>query len=283
MVRPSPSDETWQHQRSEACGVDLERAYKVLVTEKTNTQALIDAVTVVSLCTTNNGTNRAKLTTSVKGVPEAIVSMLSLEPAAIAAAGECIWISSFNSPENYNAFVKAGAVDALSNILTSTKPCEGKSCHHAKMWSAAALQNLAATYCEGGGYCDWEWVARQEGDKIADGQHVRYNVGLSKSAKPKADPTPVREQILNNKALLTYVTQQICDMGSDADFHPADRMWPSRANVPDDIDHPDIAPWAYLGLIKVRETTKASLARILHARNVSSDTLLEHCLRKGEP
>jgi hypothetical protein len=263
MVRPSPSDETLQRQRSEACGADLERAYKVLVTEETNTQALIDAVTVVSLCTTNNDTNRAKLTTSVKGVPEAIVSMLNLEPAAIAAAGECIWISSFNSPENYNAFVKAGAVDALSNILTSTKPCEGNSCHHAKMWSAAALQNLAATYCEGAGYCDWEWVARKEGNAMADGEHDRYDVALSNSAKPMEDPTPLREQILNNKALLTYVTQQICEMAADTDSHPSERQWPSRALVPDDIDHPDVTPWAYMGLIKVRETTKAPLARTL--------------------
>jgi hypothetical protein len=250
LVRPSPTDETWANQRTEACGADLERAYNVLVTEKKDSQALIDAVTVVSLCTTNNTANRAKLTTK-SGVPVAIVGMLKLDPPAIAAAGECIWISSFNSPENYEAFVKAGAVDALSGILTSTTPCEGKSCHHAKMWSAAALQNLAATYCEGGGYCDWEWVTRQEGEKHADGEEVYYDVKLSESAKPKYDPTPVRELLLNNKELLKVITEEICELGADVDTHPSERMWPSRANVPGDIDHPDIVPWAYIGLIKV--------------------------------
>jgi hypothetical protein len=250
LVRPAPSDETWANQRTEACGADLDRAYNVLVTEKKDTQALIDAVTVVSLCTTNNNANRAKLTTKA-GVPEAIVGMLKLDPTAVAAAGECIWISSFNSPENYQAFVDAGAVEALSGILTSTAPCDATSCYHAKMWSAAALQNLAATYCEDGGYCDWEWVTRQEGEKRADGEEVYHGVKLSEGAKPKHDPTLVRELLLNNKKLLEVISSEICELASDADAHPSERMWPSRANVPDDIDHPDIVAWAYLGLIKV--------------------------------
>jgi hypothetical protein len=259
-VRPSPTHETWVNQRTEACRADLERAYNVLVTEKKDTQALVDAVTVVSLCTTNNNANRAKLTTK-SGMPEAIVRMLKLDPPAIAAAGECIWISSFNSPENYEAFVKAGAVDALSGILTSTTPCEGKSCHHAKMWSAAALQNLAATYCEDGGYCNWEWVTRQEGGKRSDGEEAYYDVKLSEGAEPKYDPTPVRELLLNNKKLLEIISDEICELGGYVDSHPSERMWPSRANVPEDIDHADIVPWAYIGLIKVRSTM---VARISH-------------------
>jgi len=233
LVRPSPSDSTAERQDTEACGADLQRAYKVLTTEKKDSKALVDAANVVSLCTTDNPKNRAKLTT-VKGVPEALVAMLKSSPASVAAAGECIWISSFNSPENFKAFTKAGVVDALSAVLTSTEPCTDESCHHAKMWSAAALQNLAATYCEGGhGYCNYEWDAEEKG---SDGADVAYNVVMAKSSTPKADPTAVRVQLLENKALLEALSKGVCDHVDDVEEHPTERMWPSRANVPGDIN-----------------------------------------------
>lgn len=232
LVRPSPSDSTKERQHSEACGADLERAYKVLTTEKKESKALVDAANVVSLCTTDNPKNRAKLT-STKGVPDALVTMIkSGDAASVAAAGECIWISSFNSVDNYNAFVKAGAIDALSNVLTSTATCEGESCFHAKMWCAAALQNLAAQYCESGhGYCDYQW----EGEE-ADGDEVPYTVVIAETTKPKGDPTPVRKQLLENKALLEELEQGVCLHVDEMEVHPGERTWPSRANVPDDIN-----------------------------------------------
>ena len=257
LVRPSPSDSTMERQHSEACEADLQRAYKVLTTEKKDSKALVDAAEVVSLCTTNNPKNRAKLTT-VKGVPEALVAMLKRDPASTAAAAECIWISSFNSPENYKAFTKAGAVDALAQVLTSIEPCTDKSCYHAEMWSAAALQNLAATYCEGGhGYCDWEWATGDNGD----GSEVAYEVVLSKSSTPKEDPSPVREQLLKNNALIDALSKGICGQVKDMEEHPTERTWPSRAKVPNDINTPHIVPWAYMGLVKNLAFAKGSFEK----------------------
>ena len=233
LVRPAPSDSTVERQHSEACGADLERAYKVLTTEK-DSKLLIDAANVVALCTTNNPKNRAKLTTS-KGVPEALVAMVkSGDPASIAAAGECIWISSFNSPENFQALTKAGAVDALATVLTSDQPCTD-NCHHAKMWSAAALQNLAATYCtgdpHGSPYCEYEWVTGDE--TTGDGVDFPYKVVMTKTSKPKVDPTPVRKQLLGNEKLIEVLSKGICNHLESIEDHPEERIWPSRAEVPD--------------------------------------------------
>jgi hypothetical protein len=232
LVRPSPSDSTAERQHSEACGEDLERAYKVLTTEK-DSKLLIDAANVVALCTTNNPKNRAKLTTS-KGVPEALVAMVKTgDPASIAAAGECIWISSFNSPENFQALTNAGAVHALTSVLTSDQPCTDK-CHHAKMWSAAALQNLAATYCtgdpHGSPYCEYEWI---QAENKSDGANSPYKVVMSMRSKPKVDPTPVRTQLLGNENLIQVLSKGICEHLDEIENHPEERVWPSRAQVPD--------------------------------------------------
>jgi hypothetical protein len=42
----------------------------------------------------------------------------------------------------------------------------------------------------------------------------------------------------------------VCDHVDDIEVPPNQRVWPSRANVPTDINSSDIIPWAYMGLIK---------------------------------
>lgn len=251
LVRPGPSDETWERQDGDACGLYLEQAHQILVKPRIPEHARTDAVKVITLCTTDRPKHRAKLTT-VDGVPAALVSLLA--PSSLysskAAAAECIWISSFSSKANHDTFVDAGAVERLSDVITnhrctslSTKE-EATQCYLAQMWAAAALQNLAAAYCDtkDWGGCTWEWT-----DKTKNGRH---EIAIEKGMKVKFDPEPLRLSMIRNTKLLETLTTIICDNVKELDKAPSQRTWPSRAKVTQLELTPSVAAWGAIGAVR---------------------------------
>lgn len=284
LVRPSPSDETWARQKSDACGLYLEQAYQILARRvPPNENIMTAAVQVITLCTTDRPKHRAKLTTVTEGVPAAIVSLLSSSSssyASKAAAAECIWISSFASEPNHQALVKAGAVERLSDIITDND-CnklsvkEAPQCHLAQMWAAAASQNMAATYCRSdSGRCDWEWTDT----KTKDGRHE-----IVVADKVSYDPEDVRKSLIHNMQLLKALTQSICANVAELDKAPRERTWPSRAKVTKlDKVTPSVAAWGAIGAIRnlalspeFYEKIPADLLKCLCAHAVRSPDWLE--------
>lgn len=249
IVRPSPSDETWNRQESDACGMYLEQAYSVLNRQRsTNENDLRNAVEVITLCTTDRPKNRAKLSTAGnEGVPAGVVSLLepTFSYTTNAAAAECIWISSFASKPNHDAFVTAGAVERLSSIITndcSTKGKEATSCFLAQMWAGAALQNLAAAYCTGSsGRCKWEWKREETNGRHEveiTTKHVEYN------------PEEVRLTMIRNTKLLDALTHIIFNNVPELEKGPSERTWPSRAQVTDVELSPSVATWGAIGTVR---------------------------------
>jgi hypothetical protein len=168
----------------------------------------------------------------------------------MAAAAECIWISSFSSKENHDAFVDAGAVESLSKVLTehqcssqSTRK-EATQCYLAQMWAAAALQNLAAAYCDtkNWGGCDWEWT-----DTVTDGRH---EIAITDNTKVKFNPEAVRVSMIRNTKLLEVLEKVICANVKELDKAPSERTWPSRAKVTQVELTPSVATWGAIGAVR---------------------------------
>ncbi len=59
LVKPGPSDKTWERQTSDACGSYLDQAYQILATSKSE-HIKTEAVQVITLCTTDRPKNRAR-------------------------------------------------------------------------------------------------------------------------------------------------------------------------------------------------------------------------------
>ncbi|CAD7955368.1 unnamed protein product [Amoebophrya sp. A120] len=143
---------------------------------------------VIHLLTTNSPENRRALEPLLGYVAHGLTSFgnFTKHSETIATAAEAVWILSFNDKKNqeiltfeYNAIEKLAAV--LDNYFTyydttrdeqdtamanrkEMKPPQinveaAKFAPIAAMWAAAALQNLAASYCSSSSSsrCEWAW------------------------------------------------------------------------------------------------------------------------------
>jgi len=97
---------------------------------------------------------------------------------AAEAAAEAIWLLAFNHAANHRALVEKGALAALGGMLTAKFV---KAPARSTMWAAAALQNLAASYCDGpDGRCGWRreegGALRAEHEVTVDAAFVRLRI-----------------------------------------------------------------------------------------------------------
>ena len=75
---------------------------------------------------------------------------------AAESAAEAIWSLSFSHAHNHAALIDAGAIEALAGMVSARDLLGIRTPPRAAMWAAAALQNLAASYCEtADGRCVW--------------------------------------------------------------------------------------------------------------------------------
>lgn len=191
LIRPHPTEETAAAQK-ETCPFAIS-----FLVETVRSSDVIkvrgEAAEVLALCTTNNPANRADIGLVNDGqVFDAISDLVSSGMAlwestridgklrrsdvvgeeirvgvakAIAQAAEAVWILSYNNEHNQRGFFNAGIVEEL---MTTIKACpvsfnRDGICSETVMWSLAALQNLAASYCDSeDGTCNWEVSVRRD-------------------------------------------------------------------------------------------------------------------------
>lgn len=271
LVRPSPTEATSKTQRK-ICPSVIPSLVKTLVNGSLPLPVRGEAAEVLHLCTTNNPYNRAKVGTTNNGkVFEAIKDLIhtsmktwnstvplvntkrlevyqtmDLVGKTVAQAAEAVWILSFNNEKNQRGFYDAGIVDEL---IMAIKTCPVRfgydgPCSAAVMWSLAALQNMAASYCDSeSGIC--EWKRRKRSNELV------LPKGIQKTNTHNID-RKVRDRILYHikkegfGQLLNYL---LC-AGPVKEPHGENFSWPSKAKVMQSEKRPEIVPWAVAGLIR---------------------------------
>lgn len=191
LIRPSPTKETAEAQ-TELCPFMISSLVET-VKSSTDIKVRGEAAEVLALCTTENPANRADVGLANNGeVFEAISDLFksgrtiwdSTKGAdgkmrlsdkvgerkrgkvtkAFAQAAEAIWILSYNNENNQKGFFNAGIVDVLMGTIKFCPVSFSRDgvCSEAVMWMLAALQNLAASYCDSdNGSCEWEVTERR--------------------------------------------------------------------------------------------------------------------------
>jgi hypothetical protein len=153
--------------------------------------------------------------------------------AAAAVAGESIWILSFNNKHNHEYFVQNGAIPKMARIIETRG---GKNNHYdilSVMWAAAALQNLAASYCHTeSGHCWWEYNDVE-------------NLHLHQRSPLAIDGSEAAEMMVASDEFVQQLNRMVC-RGPMSD---SDALWPSLATIHDTMT-PKLSTWAVTGLLK---------------------------------
>lgn len=195
------------------------------------------AAFVISSCTIDNPRNRHNIGTYNDGSAlQILVEMLEVksgEQSAIdgaALAAEAIWILTFNNANNHHYFLSNDTISSLSDLVKYEN--ESLSTQRLKMWAAAALQNIAASYCETStGHCWWDYYG-------ADGLYLLPESPLRDELGDKA-----REIVMHDTDLVSLFKRGVCK--GPISTHPM----PSKATNTDNLPT-QIVTWAYVGVIK---------------------------------
>jgi hypothetical protein len=196
---------------------------------------------------------------------------------ASAMASHLIYIASFANAANHALFYEAGAVPALAAIVKHSdnhpnhnqgnvggahgKKATGVAVTTVRpvqiMWAAAALQNLAASYCAtpDDGRCYWDWPTTE------DGIYTAAPIQITKDSLPLVtDGSRVRTDMLQDAELVERLVSLTCQgpVHGSSNRHSSSRS--SRNNNPfpgvnaiahtQHDDSPTIVPWAAAGALK---------------------------------
>lgn len=183
LMRWDATSHTKKQQKGDGCSV-LSQALDVIQhSSDTRMQAL--ACEYATFCVTDNPDNRARLSehTADNTIHKAIVNVIkSADSHASAMASHLVYIATFANLVNHKGFFRANAVAVLSDVIKAYDPAKSESSPKPDqtMWAAAALQNLAASYCEteGDGRCYWTW-AWQDHPNVADDSLPVFSEGSS--------------------------------------------------------------------------------------------------------
>lgn len=221
-------------------------------------KVLASAMEVCTLCITNNPTNRNIFSEGQNieqsyNIHTSIVALLRI-PELAARAGHLIWIATYSNAKNHFHFIAADAIYALSTIITNipypipadiTPPGAALSV----MWAAAALQNLAASYCDADGTCGWEWFKHEHEDE--EKNEFEYVFELTPdSGNLIVDATEVRKAIASNTPLIYRLLQWSCH-GPVSGSMTMDNPFPggNAISIPEHESSMNIVPWAALGAL----------------------------------
>lgn len=160
LMRWSASKHTRARQRNGGCDA-MPRALQVILNHGKESDDELKGVacTYATFCVTDNPVQRANMSQQ-DGIHAAIVKLVgSSDSHTSAAASHLIYIASFANAQNQQGFYQAGAVQQLASVVKKAAASNSSS-NLQIMWAAAALQNLAASYCdtEHDGRCYWKWV-----------------------------------------------------------------------------------------------------------------------------
>ena len=237
---------------------------------------------ICTLCITDNPTNRDSFSkgkehetqddndtahSSTLTIHDAVVSLLRF-PSLTPYAAHLIYIASFANRDNYHGFVEAQAVATLTDIFISQS--EQTTPPYTFMWVAAALQNLAASYCTTpeDGRCYWEWKKQEKhtvnsntNDKKNEKKEERFEYGLQltlDSGKMVIDGTAVRQEIMSIPHIMDRLVQHTCsgpvhEKMSDTYPYPGQNavlpVHRNRHQENHELSH-NIVPWATTGVLK---------------------------------
>lgn len=264
-----PNVLTWMRQEK-LCSEHLETLMKRLATrfDEDSNLALEDQtkiVQIVTLCSSENPDRRHYIGTFQDSVVlKAVVSLLDEGSDSVTAVvGDAIWILSFADHHNHDYFVEH-AIEPMASILVDRadaleKMGEQKSpgadgdasaAALAVMWMAAALQNLAASYCETeSGHCWWEYKHPEE-EADEDNQEGEYGIYLHEESPVFISAERAAEAIVKAAGgeLVPVLHRLVC---AEPMTEEDESIWASEATVEGagSVD-PRIITWAVSGLLK---------------------------------
>jgi hypothetical protein len=212
----------------------------------------------ITFCITDNPVHRASLHgTEFSGVHQIIVNLTKSSDSYLSAmACHVIYIASFSNAANHAAFYEAGAVPNLARLVKYEHLHQHQNVNEdayrvrpvQTMWAAAALQNMAASYCatESDGRCYWDWIGLEsKSSGIA-------KLEITKDSLPLvSDGSRVRYDMSQDSALVERLVELTCQgpvtgkRSSNSNPFPINAV----ANSEHD-DSPNIVPWAAAGAIK---------------------------------
>lgn len=274
LIRQSPTEDTTRIQGI-VCHSAIPSLVKTLVNSTQPLAVRGEAADVLHLCTTNNPSNRAKIGTVnsgkvFDGIKELIhASMktwnatmpmvdsgrvevyrtMDLVGKTVAQAAEAVWILSFNNERNQDLFFQAGIVDELVRTIQTCPIHFGhvSPCSEAVMWSLAALQNMAASYCDTeDGTCGWKRRRRSQDLFLPRGVYQTNN----KRHQHNVDQL-VRKRVLHfvEKEGFGELLNYLLCAGPVKEPHGKDFAWPSQAKDIVSEKRPEIIPWAVSALM----------------------------------
>jgi hypothetical protein len=212
---------------------------------------LAAALEVCILCITNHPVNRATFSDQQHAeqsytIHASIVTLLHV-PELAAPAAHLVWIATYANANNHARFLHAKVIPALSTLILNAPGPDDDAQHSPArtiMWAAAALQNLAASYCTSSdGGCYWEWahdeasnepflqLAPDSGELLVDGTEVRLAV------------TP---------SLLLRLLQWSCHGPVTGHMSPDHNPFPGENAESTRLEHAqsrNIVPWAATGAL----------------------------------
>ena len=278
MVRPHAHGETYRRRESEHVKLRIDAVVRELVDQRTPHDVDVSlpplsrakAAEVCTLLTTGHPTNRERLG-STPGVLRALIDLVDrawrdavahdalVEQVqtddhfeAAEAAAEAIWTLSFNSTSNHRQLLRLGAVEVLAAMVTARDAHHVQIVPRAAMWAAAALQNLAASYCDTpDGRCVWQW------------EHGTTNLHVDTMLKVTVDAAEARASIARMPRLVEALVAYACEGPVGPYDPPSGTPWPSRASV-DSRNAPSVVPWAAAGALKNLALSEAAAEQIMH-------------------
>ena len=252
-----PSQLVWLRQEK-LCSKYLDGLLKQL-TKSYDNEKTIKLVTLIKLCSSEHPEFRQQIGDYNKGAAlKFIVSLLDKNDDSLTAAvGDAIWILSFANEANHNYFTEH-AIDKMTSIIVNKyeeleaakddEDITGPAL--AVMWMAAALQNLAASYCEtDSAHCWWEYEPYdEETDPEGTGEH--HGLYLHEDSPVFLDGTAAATKIANASGLAKVLHDLICADPMEEEEHES---WASETTIESVREHgvdPRIVTWAVAGLLK---------------------------------
>jgi hypothetical protein len=241
IVRWDASEHTAQRQSAGGCD-SLSAALDVIIDSSESHKVKAIAAEYATFCITDNPEHRQILSKKGPSIYKAVADLIaSNNNKASAMASHLVYIASFANADNHSGFFKAGAVAKLSVVIQDSVKEKSDIIPFQVMWAAAALQNLAASYCntENNGRCFWEWP--RKGDDIA----------LSEESLPMlSSGEAVRKEIVEDPQLIEILVEYACEgpvQGemSDQNPFPGENAKLGRH----ELSH-NIVAWAATGALK---------------------------------
>jgi hypothetical protein len=200
-----------------------------------NPKVQATAAEYATFCITDNPDQR-DLVVTVPNIYKTVVKLVASDNAHVSAmASHLIYIASFNNYDNHWGFFKANAITALATVMkTKTNAAQ-------LMWAAAALQNLAASYCKTkDGRCWWEWYAGQDDAPVIDFENLPVT----------SDGTTMRLVMLQDKALVETLLTWACQGPVSGEMTEKNVYPGDNAVIGRDEEIKNIVPWAAVGALK---------------------------------